>query len=111
MNTLEILASLATMSAIQQWKEVDRQRDIQGNHIRGFFFFFKMHTQVSKAEALICMLRFVYKLLPDWADFQNVSRKVLAQQHVCKTFTDSVKSLETDSEKLRAVAAHPVNPE
>lgn len=64
----------------------------------------------SKSGALICMLRSTFKLLHDWADFQNRSRKDLAQQHICTTLADSVKSLERDSGQLWAVAVHPVNP-
>lgn len=57
------------------------------------------------------MLRSTFKLLRDWADFQNRSRKDLAQQHICATLADSATSLGRDSEQLRAVAVHPAKSE
>jgi len=77
--------------------EKSRLTDILSNHISVFL---RRRSRFSEAGALICMLRSMLKLQHDWADFQNGSRKVLAQQHICKTFADSVKSLERDSEQI-----------
>lgn len=63
-------------------------------------YLLRCRPRFSKSGALICMLRSTFKLLHDWADFQNRSRKDLAQQHICTTLADSVKSLERNSEQL-----------
>lgn len=57
------------------------------------------------------MLRSTFKLLHGWVDFQNRSRKDLAQQHICTTLADPAKSLGRDSGQPRGVAVHSAKPE